>query len=80
MSHTQPSPTAGVAQHHAQMAAAAAAHPQVNGHMPAVPAQGQKGVSMTTAQRISQLNEQVWLQIGKQSQFQNGRVAIKNSI
>ena len=60
MSHTQPSPTAGVAQHHAHMAA----HPQVNGHMPAIPAQGQKAVSLTTAQKITALNEQVWLQIG----------------
>ncbi|KAJ5641117.1 transcriptional corepressor Cyc8 [Penicillium herquei] len=63
MSHTQPSPTAGVAQHHAHMAAAAA-HPQVNGHIPAIPAQGQKAVSLTTAQKITALNEQVWLQIG----------------
>ncbi|KAJ5729389.1 transcriptional corepressor Cyc8 [Penicillium malachiteum] len=62
MSHTQPSPTAGVAQHHAHMAAAA--HPQVNGHIPAIPAQGQKAVSLTTAQKITALNEQVWLQIG----------------
>jgi hypothetical protein len=63
MSHTQPSPTAGVAQHHA---AAMAAHAQANGHMPpaAIPAQGQKGVSLTTAQKIAALNEQVWLQIG----------------
>jgi hypothetical protein len=43
-----------------------AAHAQVNGHMPpaAIPAQGQKGVSLTTAQKIAALNEQVWLQIG----------------
>lgn len=63
MSHTQPSPTAGVAQHHA---AAMAAHAQANGHMPpaAIPAQGQKGVPLTTAQKIAALNEQVWLQIG----------------
>lgn len=42
-----------------------AAHAQVNGHMPAMPAQGQKGVSLTTAQKIAALNEQVWLSIGK---------------
>lgn len=64
MSHTQPSPTAGVAPHHAHMAA----HPQVNGHMAAaIPAQGQKGVTLTTAQKIAALNEQVWLQIGRYS-------------
>lgn len=63
MSHTQPSPTAGVAPHHA--AAHMAAHAQVNGHMPAIPAQGQKGVPLTTAQKIAALNEQVWLSIGK---------------
>ncbi|KAJ5666727.1 hypothetical protein N7462_011136 [Penicillium macrosclerotiorum] len=64
MSHTQPSPTAGVAPHHP--AAHMAAHAQVNGHMPpaAMPSQGQKGVSLTTAQKIAALNEQVWLQIG----------------
>jgi hypothetical protein len=42
-----------------------AAHAQVNGHMPAMPAQGQKGVPLTTAQKIAALNEQVWLSIGK---------------
>lgn len=64
MSHTQPSPTAGVAPHHA--AAHLAAHAQANGHMPAIPVAGQKGVPpLTTAQRIAALNEQVWLQIGK---------------
>lgn len=42
-----------------------AAHAQVNGHMPAIPAQGQKGVPLTTAQKIAALNEQVWLSIGK---------------
>ncbi|CAI7617985.1 unnamed protein product [Penicillium bialowiezense] len=63
MSHTQPSPTAGVAPHHA--AAHLAAHAQANGHMPAIPVAGQKGVPpLTTAQRIAALNEQVWLQIG----------------
>ncbi|KAJ5232443.1 Translation elongation/initiation factor/Ribosomal beta-barrel [Penicillium chermesinum] len=62
MSHTQPSPTAGVAQHHAHLAAAQ--HAQVNGHIPTIPAQGPKGVSLSTAQKISALNEQVWLQIG----------------
>jgi hypothetical protein len=43
-----------------------AAHAQANGHMPpaAIPAQGQKGVPLTTAQKIAALNEQVWLQIG----------------
>ena len=66
MSHTQPSPTAGVA-HHPHMAA----HPQVNGHMPAaIPAQAPKGVSLTTAQKIAALNEQVWLQIGMFLLFQ----------
>ncbi|KAJ5907704.1 hypothetical protein N7495_000386 [Penicillium taxi] len=61
MSHTQPSPTTGVAPHHAH---AIAAHTQVNGHMSAMPAQGQKSVSLTTAQKIAALNEQVWIQIG----------------
>lgn len=65
MSHTQPSPTAGVAPHH-MAAAHPAAHPQVNGHMAAMPPQGQKGVAMTTAQKIAALNEQVWLSIGKE--------------
>ncbi|KAJ5113753.1 hypothetical protein N7456_002287 [Penicillium angulare] len=60
MSHTQPSPTASVAQHHAHMAA----HPQINGHMQPMPAQGQKAVPLTTAQKITALNESVWLQIG----------------
>lgn len=61
MSHTQPSPTASVAHHQAHMAT----HPQVNGHMPPMPAQaGQKAVSLTTAQKITALNEQVWLHIG----------------
>ncbi|KAJ6125688.1 TPR-like protein [Penicillium sp. IBT 18751x] len=63
MSHTQPSPTAGVGPHH-MAAAHPAAHAQVNGHMPAIPAQAQKGVPMTTAQKIATLNEQVWLSIG----------------
>ncbi|KAJ5484091.1 General transcriptional corepressor ssn6 [Penicillium diatomitis] len=63
MSHTQPSPTAGPAQHHPGVMVA---HPPVNGHMPpaAIPAQGQKGVPLTTPQKIAALNEQVWLQIG----------------
>ncbi|KAJ5671106.1 hypothetical protein N7507_000233 [Penicillium longicatenatum] len=60
MSHTQPSPTASVAHHQAHMAT----HQQVNGHMPPMPAQGQKAVSLTTAQKITALNEQVWLHIG----------------
>lgn len=64
MSHTQPSPTAAVGPHH-MAAAHPAAHPQVNGHIPAMPAQAQKGVPMTTAQKIATLNEQVWLSIGK---------------
>jgi hypothetical protein len=41
-----------------------ATHQQVNGHMPPMPAQGQKAVSLTTAQKITALNEQVWLHIG----------------
>lgn len=32
--------------------------------MAAMPPQGQKGVAMTTAQKIAALNEQVWLSIG----------------
>ncbi|KAJ5471643.1 Transcriptional corepressor Cyc8 [Penicillium desertorum] len=67
MSHTQPSPTAGVAPHHAaaHLAAHAQAQAQANGHMSAIPVQGQKGVpTLTTAQKIATLNEQVWLQIG----------------
>ncbi|KAF9893767.1 glucose repression mediator protein [Aspergillus nanangensis] len=59
MSHTQPSPTGGVTPHHGHIAA----HPQVNGHIP-MPAQGQKGPPLNTAQKIAALNEQVWLQIG----------------
>lgn len=62
MSHTQPSPTTGVAPHQAHLAA----HAQVNGHMPPMPTQGPKGVPLSTAQKIAALNEQVWLQIGKQ--------------
>ena len=64
MSHTQPSPTAGVAPHH-PAAAHMPAHVQVNGHMPAIPAQTQKSVPLNTAQKIAALNEQVWLSIGK---------------
>ncbi|KAJ5805183.1 transcriptional corepressor Cyc8 [Penicillium riverlandense] len=60
MSHTQPSPTTGVAPHQAHLAA----HAQVNGHMPPMPTQGPKGVPLSTAQKIAALNEQVWLQIG----------------
>lgn len=60
MSHTQPSPTAGVVPHQAHLAA----HAQINGHIPTMPSQTQKGVSLTTAQKITALNEQVWLQIG----------------
>ncbi|KAJ6077252.1 uncharacterized protein N7446_000188 [Penicillium canescens] len=60
MSHTQPSPTAGVAPHHAHLAA----HAQANGHMTAIPVQAQKPGPLTTAQKIASLNEQVWLQIG----------------
>lgn len=65
MSHTQPSPTAGVsvAPHHA--AAHLAAHAQANGHMAAVPVSGQKGAPLTTSKKIAALNEQVWLQIGR---------------
>ncbi|KAJ5081918.1 transcriptional corepressor Cyc8 [Penicillium alfredii] len=59
MSHTQPSPTVGVAQHHPHLAA----HAQVNGHLQAIP-QGQKGPPLSTGQKIAALNEQVWLQIG----------------
>lgn len=66
MSHTQPSPTAGVAPHHAVAHLAAQAQAQANGHMSGIPVQGQKGVpTLTTAQKIATLNEQVWLQIGK---------------
>lgn len=63
MSHTQPSPTAGVAPHH-PAAAHMPTHVQVNGHMPAMPAQTQKSVPLNTAQKIAALNEQVWLSIG----------------
>lgn len=45
-------------------AAHPAAPPQLNGHMAAIPPQGQKGVAMSTAQKIAALNEQVWLSIG----------------
>lgn len=65
MSHTQPSPTAGVAPHHAAAHLAAHAQAQANGHMSAIPVQGQKGVpALTTTQKIAGLNEQVWLSIG----------------
>lgn len=69
MSHTQPSPTAGVAPHHA---AHMAAHAQVNGHIQAIPAQPPKGAPLTTAQKITALNEQVWLQIGKDTSIAIG--------
>lgn len=60
MAHTQPSPTGGVTPHHAHLAAAA--HPQVNGHLP-LHSQS-KPSPLGTAQKIAALNEQVWLQIG----------------
>lgn len=63
--HPQPSPPGGIQPHqHGHMAA----HPQqqqqpVNGHMP-MQSQNQKGPALSTAQKIAQLNEGVWLQIG----------------
>ena len=60
MAHTQPSPTGGVTPHHAHIAAA---HAQVNGHLP-LQSQTQKAPALNTAQKIAALNEQVWLQIG----------------
>lgn len=83
MSHTQPSPTAGVAPHHAaaHLAAHAQAQAQANGHMSAIPVQGQKGVpSLTTAQKIATLNEQVWLQIGKEYPILYLKLAITDSV
>lgn len=75
MSHTQPSPTAGVAPHH-MAAGPPAPHPQANGHMAAMPPQGQKGVlpHVSTAQKIATLNEQVWISIGmlKSASFGHG--------
>lgn len=64
MAHPQPSPPGGVPPHHGPLAA----HPQLNGHMP-VQSAGQKAPppSLTTAQKIAALNEQVWLQIGTQN-------------
>lgn len=53
-------------------AAHPAAHPQVNGHMAAMPPQAQKGVAMTTAQKIAALNEQVWLSIGMEKWHHKG--------
>ncbi|KAK2756777.1 glucose repression mediator protein [Arachnomyces sp. PD_36] len=60
--HPQPSPPGGIPPHHGHMPAA---HPQqqVNGHMP-IQSQNQKGPPVSTAQKIAQLNEGVWLQIG----------------
>lgn len=49
-----------------------AGHPSsVNGHLPVQSVQSQppKGPPMTTAQKITALNEQVWLQIGKLDGF-----------
>lgn len=57
--HPQPSPPGGIHPHHGPLAA----HPQVNGHMP-IQGQAQKGMPLTIGQKISQLNEGVWLQIG----------------
>jgi hypothetical protein len=65
MAHPQPSPPGAVPPHHGHLAA----HPQVNGHMP-MQSQGQKGPPLTTAQKIAQLNEQVWLSIGKHDTFE----------
>lgn len=62
MSHTQPSPTGAVTPHHAQLAV----HPQVNGHV-TLQSQAQKPAVLNTAQKITALNEQVWLQIGMSS-------------
>lgn len=59
MAHPQTSPPGGVPTAHGHLAA----HPQANGHMP-IQSQGQKAPSLTTAQKIAALNEQVWLQIG----------------
>lgn len=59
MAHPQPSPPGAVPAHHGHLAA----HPQVNGHLP-LQSQGQKAPQLTVAQRIAQLNEQVWIGIG----------------
>lgn len=59
--HPQPSPSGGMHPHHGALAA----HPQLNGHMP-MQSPGQKSVTIGgLAQKILQLNETVWLQIGK---------------
>lgn len=68
MAHAQPSPPGGVPPPHGHMAG----HPSsVNGHLPVQSVQSQppKGPPMTTAQKITALNEQVWLQIGSLSEL-----------
>lgn len=75
MAHTQPSPTGRVTPHHAHLAAAA--HPQVNGHLPL---QSQSKPSpLGTAQKIAALNEQVWLQIGAFYYFHQSSTRIDSS-
>lgn len=52
--HPQPSPPGGIHGHHAPLT-------QVNGH---VPMQGPAQKVVPISQKIAQLNEGVWLQIG----------------
>ncbi|EER25484.1 hypothetical protein D8B26_000215 [Coccidioides posadasii str. Silveira] len=57
--HPQRSPTGAVHPHQTPLPP----HPQVNGHLP-IQAQGQSGPPLTTWQKILQVNEAIWLQLG----------------
>ncbi|WEW57055.1 glucose repression mediator protein [Emydomyces testavorans] len=57
--HSQRSPTGAVHSHQTALPP----HPQVNGHMPIQP-QPQGGPPLTTWQKILQVNEAIWLQLG----------------
>lgn len=65
MSHTQPSPTGAVTPHHSQITL----HPQVNGHVALQTQPPKAPVPPTTAQKLTALNEQVWLSIGMSSRL-----------
>ncbi|KAI1921605.1 glucose repression mediator protein [Ophidiomyces ophidiicola] len=57
--HPQRSPTGAVHPHQPSLPQ----HPQVNGHMP-IQGQAQSGPPLTTWQKILQVNEAIWLQLG----------------
>lgn len=57
--HPQASPPGGLHPHHGPPGA----HPQANGHMP------MQAHHKITPQHMAQLNEAVWLQIGKSPQL-----------